>query len=157
MDHPRPEEWRCASTKSPIPLSTNDASPKGERGAEDVQRRILIVEDDFLIAMQAESALIDAGFIIIGIATTAEEALVVATEGRQDVVIMDIRLAGARDGVDAAGDLFRELGLRCIFATAHDDQNVRNRAQPYSPLGWLTKPYTMASLTSVVRDVTSRE
>jgi two-component system, response regulator PdtaR len=65
--------------------------------------------------------------------------------------VMDIRLAGRRDGVDAAAELFRELGIRCIFATAHDDQRTRSRAEPFAPLGWLAKPYTMASLIDYVR------
>jgi DNA-binding NarL/FixJ family response regulator len=69
---------------------------------------------------------------------------------------MDIRLGGQRDGVDAAADLFAELGVRCVFATAHDDQHVRARAAPFEPLGWLTKPYTMASLVNLVREAASR-
>ena len=118
----------------------------------DKQVGVLIVEDDFLIAMQTESALADAGFAIIGVATTADEALALAREQKPAVVIMDIRLVGRRDGIDAAGDLFRELGVRCVFATAHDDQRTRARAEPFAPLGWLTKPYTMASLISMVRE-----
>lgn len=117
----------------------------------DQSSAVLIVEDDFLIAMQAEAALLDAGFLVTGIATTAEEALTMAREQKPALAIMDIRLAGRRDGVEAAGDLFRELGLRCVFATAHDDLLTRTRAEPFAPLGWLSKPYTMASLTSVVR------
>ncbi|BAL08408.1 MULTISPECIES: response regulator [Bradyrhizobium] len=117
----------------------------------DQSHAVLIVEDDFLIAMQAEAALLDAGFRVTGIATTAEEALTMAREQMPALAIMDIRLAGRRDGVEAAGDLFRELGLRCVFATAHDDLLTRTRAEPFAPLGWLSKPYTMASLTSVVR------
>ena len=68
---------------------------------------------------------------------------------------VDIRLAGQRDGIEAAGDLFRELGVRCIFATAHDDQRTRSRAEPFAPLGWLAKPYTMASLIASVRQAIS--
>ncbi|MHC2335361.1 response regulator [Bradyrhizobium sp. USDA 4454] len=117
----------------------------------DQSHAVLIVEDDFLIAMQAEAALLDAGFQVTGIATTAEEALTMAREQKPALAVMDIRLAGRRDGVEAAGDLFRELGLRCVFATAHDDLSTRTRAEPFAPLGWLSKPYTMASLTSVVR------
>jgi FixJ family two-component response regulator len=64
---------------------------------------------------------------------------------------MDIRLAGARDGVDAAVEIFRELGLRAVFATAHSDTAVRRRAEPASPLGWLQKPYTTLSLVEAVR------
>jgi len=47
--------------------------------------------------------------------------------------------------------LFRSQGIRCIFASAHSDQDSRLRAQPAAPLGWLQKPYTMASLTAMVR------
>ncbi|MBR0686031.1 response regulator [Bradyrhizobium manausense] len=119
-------------------------------------RMILIVEDDFLIAMQAEIALIDAGFTVSGIATTAEEALAFAKQRQPALVVMDVRLAGPRDGIDAARDLFYELGLRCVFATAHDDHETRVRAEPFAPLGWLAKPYTMPSLVKLVREAISK-
>jgi DNA-binding NarL/FixJ family response regulator len=112
---------------------------------------VLIVEDDFLIGMQTENALMDAGIAVIGIASTAEEAVLLARQHKPVLAVMDIRLAGQRDGVEAAGELFRELGVRCIFATAHDDLRTRSRAEPFAPLGWLAKPYTMASLIALVR------
>jgi two-component system, response regulator PdtaR len=112
---------------------------------------VLIVEDDFLIGMQAERALADAGIRVVGIASTAEEAVLLARQHKPVLAVMDIRLAGQRDGVDAAGELFRELGVRCIFATAHDDQGMRSRAAPFAPLGWLAKPYSTASLIALVR------
>jgi two-component system, response regulator PdtaR len=95
--------------------------------------------------------LLSAGFAVIGIATGADEALALARVQKPALAIMDIRLAGRRDGVDAAGDLFRELGVRCVFATAHDDQEVRVRAEPFAPLGWLAKPYSATSLVTLVR------
>jgi two-component system, response regulator PdtaR len=152
-------------TRAPLAASSADRSEDARTTAERDEATeqvdkggitILIVEDDFLIAMQAESALMQAGFIVNAIATTAEEALAMAKEVLPAVVIMDIRLAGRRDGIDAAGDLFRELGVRCVFATAHDDQHTRARAEPFGPLGWLAKPYTMASLINVVREAASR-
>jgi DNA-binding NarL/FixJ family response regulator len=116
---------------------------------------VLIVEDDFLIAMQTESALTDAGITVVGVASTAEEAVLLARQNKPVLAVMDIRLAGQRDGIEAAGDLFRELGVRCIFATAHDDQRTRSRAEPFAPLGWLAKPYTMACLIASVRQAIS--
>jgi DNA-binding NarL/FixJ family response regulator len=112
---------------------------------------VLIVEDDYLIAMEAESVLADAGFELVGIAATADEAIAIATRRRPALALMDIRLAGKRDGVDAALELYREHGIRCIFATAHSDQEVLGRAEPACPLGWLQKPYTMPSLVQAVR------
>jgi DNA-binding NarL/FixJ family response regulator len=141
-DQPRPQGAQTRQTEA--------------TGPADTESGILIIEDDFLIAMQAESALLDAGFEVIGVAAAADEALALARERRPVIAIVDIRVAGARDGVDAAGDLFRELGVRSVFATAHDDQQTRARAEPFAPLGWLTKPYTMASLINLVREALSK-
>ena len=129
-------------------LAAEGAASGTQSGKSD---RILIVEDDLLVASQMEAALVDAGFGIIGIATTGREALQLAEAESPTLVVMDIRLAGDRDGIDTALELFRLHGIRCIFASAHSDQEARQRAKPASPLGWLQKPYTMASLTAIVR------
>jgi len=113
--------------------------------------RILIVEDDLLIASEMEAALTEPGFEIVGIASTAEEAIELAGSRLPDLAVMDIRLAGDRDGVDAALELFRSHGVRSIFASAYSDRETRRRADPANPLGWLQKPYTTASLTTTVR------
>ncbi len=112
---------------------------------------ILIVEDDFLVSLEIEAALAEAGFEIAGVAVSAEEAIELALEKVPILVIMDIRLAGKRDGVDAALELFRKQGIRCIFATAYHDPATRGRAEPAAPLAWLPKPYTMLSLVAAVR------
>jgi DNA-binding response OmpR family regulator len=113
--------------------------------------RILIVEDDLLVASQMEAALAEAGFEIVGTASTGEEALQLAHAQSPTLVVMDIRLGGDRDGIDTALELFGSHGIRCIFASAFSDQDAQRRAAPAAPLGWLQKPYTMASLMAVVR------
>ena len=121
-------------------------------GAEsENSHRILIVEDDFLVASEMEAALTDAGFQIAGIAASGEEALELAHSQSPTLVVIDIRLAGDLDGIDTALELFRAHGIRCIFASAYSDQEAQRRAVPAAPLGWLQKPYTMASLTAKVR------
>jgi DNA-binding NarL/FixJ family response regulator len=117
--------------------------------------RILIVEDDLLVASQMEAALSDAGFDVVGTAATREEALHQAQAQSPAVVVMDIHLPGDGDGIDAALELFRLHGIRCIFASAYSDNEARQRAEPAAPLGWLQKPYTMASLTEMVRAAVS--
>jgi DNA-binding response OmpR family regulator len=134
------------------------SAPAAEGGASGTSKnsdRILIVEDDLLIASQMEAALTDAGFQIAGTASTGEEALQLAHAQSPTLVVMDIRLAGDRDGIDTALELFRSHGIRCIFASAHADQEAQRRAAPAAPLGWLQKPYTMASLTTMVRAAVS--
>lgn len=113
--------------------------------------RILVVEDDFLISMSVEDALIHEGFDVVGVTRTAEEAIDRAGTIRPSFAIMDIRLAGLRDGVDAAIEIFRRYGIRCIFATAHADPEIQARALAASPLGWLQKPYSMHSLVDMAR------
>ena len=131
---------------------------ESERETAEARRpaRVLVVEDDFLIAMQTETALREAGFLVVGPATTAEEAVALAADAHPRLAVMDIRLASKRDGIDAARELFQALDIRCIFATAHDDARTRERAEPYAPLGWLAKPYTMASLVASVSEALSQ-
>jgi two-component system, response regulator PdtaR len=132
-----------------LAFARDDAA--GSDKQPDTSERILVVEDDFLVAMQVESALIEAGFEVVGVASSGADAIELAISERPRLVVMDIRLAGARDGIDTALQLFAERGLRCIFATAHQDEHARRRAAPAAPLGWLQKPYTMPSLVEMVR------
>jgi CheY-like chemotaxis protein len=101
------------------------------------------VEDEYFVALDIEDALSSVGFSIVGIATTAEDAIRLAQAEMPDMVLMDIRLAGARDGIDAAAEIRNSLGIPSLFATAHSDAGTRARGnKAASPLGWLTKPYS---------------
>lgn len=77
------------------------------------RRRILLVDDDYLIALEAETALVDAEVEIVGVAVSAAEAVELATARRSALAVMDVRRSGSRDGIDAALPMFRELGIRC--------------------------------------------
>src|SRR5712671_78232 len=81
-----------------------DVTEKSTR-PHDTPARILIVEDDYFVATALEQDLTDAGFEVVGIAVTAEEALDLGNLHRPALAVMDIRLAGARDGIDAALEL----------------------------------------------------
>lgn len=138
-----------SATPGPIAFARDDtvaAKPRVEGAA-----RILVVEDDFLVGLEIEAALQLAGFVIVGIAASADEAVALGTREAPDLAIVDVRLLGVRDGIDVARELFQEHGIRCIFATAHADQAIRSRAAIASPLGWLQKPYSMPLLIETVR------
>ena len=143
---------RLAPLHRSQPVFARDAIPGSEKRTGE-PARILIVEDDFLIALQVETALAEAGFHVIGVAVSAEEATELAASHQPDLVVMDVRLSGERDGIDLAIALHRDHAIRCLFATAHADAQARRRAEPADPLGWLQKPYTMASLVGMVRGV----
>jgi len=112
--------------------------------------RILLVEDDYLVGMEVEAGLGEAGYEVIGIAATAIEAVTLAAVEHPRLVVMDIRLAGERDGVDAALEIHRRLGIRCVFASAHVDAEVRARAKAARPLAWIGKPYRVSALLAAV-------
>ncbi len=112
--------------------------------------RVLVVEDDYLISMSVEDALTQASVEVVGVSRTAEEAVETAGATRPTLVVMDIRLASKRDGIDAALEIFRRFGIRCIFATAHADAEVQARALAATPLGWLQKPYSTNALVDLV-------
>jgi DNA-binding NarL/FixJ family response regulator len=149
---PGPPESHQAlpSRTSQFPFAPDERT--GSAGLSATPPRILIVEDDFLVATEMENALIDAGFEIAAVASSAEEAIELALEHRPLLAVMDIHLATRRDGVEAAIELFRRHGIRCIFATAHSDADTRRRAAPAQPLGWIAKPYTMSSLVALVEE-----
>lgn len=113
--------------------------------------RIVVVEDDYLIASDVVGALTDAGFEVAGVASSAEEVLDLAAKVHPALAVVDIRLSGVRDGLDAARELFVEHGIRCIFATAHQTPEARVRGEAAKPLAWLAKPYVMPTLVDIVR------
>jgi DNA-binding NarL/FixJ family response regulator len=122
----------------------------GSKEQTEPPARILVVEDDFLVATEIEIALSEAGFDVAGVAASAAEAVELAQSQRPALIVMDVRLGGERDGIHAATDIFRTLGIRCIFATALYDQDSLERAKPVMPLGWLQKPYSMVTLVNAV-------
>ena len=110
-----------------------------------------MVDDDYLVAAATSGSLRDGGFEVLETAASAEEAIALARSEHPLLILMDIRLAGGRDGIDAALEIFRSLGIRCIFATAHTDPVTRARAEPAAPLGWLPKPYAMEAAVAVAK------
>ena len=117
--------------------------------------RILVVEDDFIVGLELEAGLTEAGFEVVGIAMTAEEALSLAVAERPALVVMDIRLGSRRDGIDAAIDILQAVGARCIFASATQDHEIRARAAAAQPLGWIAKPYQVEDLAARIHRVLS--
>ena len=113
-------------------------------------RRVLVVEDEFFLAVQIEECLNDDGYDVIDVVHTAEEAVAVAIADRPDVVIMDIRLASDGDGIAAACEILARTGIRSIFATAHADAHTRSRGSVAQPLAWLEKPFGVDAILTAV-------
>jgi DNA-binding NarL/FixJ family response regulator len=102
--------------------------------------RVLIVEDDRLVALDLETMLVEFGFSPCATAYSADEALEEARTSSPDLVLMDIRLEGDTDGVVAAQRLREQLGLRVVYLTANSDPATVDRAKHTEPYGYLLKP-----------------
>jgi DNA-binding NarL/FixJ family response regulator len=117
-----------------------------------VPPKILIVEDQYFVAVDCELHLRAAGMECAGLATTAASALDLAERQRPDLIIMDIRLASRADGVEAAIVIYERLGIRCIFTSAHADESTHREAARARPFAWVNKPYASEQLITAVRD-----
>jgi CheY-like chemotaxis protein len=129
------------------PDQAHNQAPKAVHSA----RRVLVVEDEFFLAVQIEEWLLDNGLEVVDVVHTADEAIAVADTERPDLVIMDIRLASETDGIAAALEILGRTGIRCIFATAFADAATRERGEKARPFGWLRKPFTADVLLSAVK------
>jgi len=103
--------------------------------------RILIVEDEALIAEEIADRLGRLGFQIVGQADSADRAIQLAEQVRPDLVLMDIRLKGEKDGVEAAEVISQRLDIAVVFLTAHADEPTFQRAKGTAPFGYVLKPF----------------
>jgi two-component system, cell cycle sensor histidine kinase and response regulator CckA len=108
---------------------------------QQVGPRVLIVEDEGLIAEELRERLSRLGMTVVGTVDTADAAVGLAIDTRPDVVLMDIQIKGARDGVQAAGDIRREVDVPVVYLTAHSDSATLERAKDSGPFGYLLKPF----------------
>ena len=106
--------------------------------------RVLVVEDEGLIAHDIASRLEALGHQVVGTVSTAEEALEQAAGA--DLVLMDIRIDGQRDGIAAAQEVRARHHVPVVFLTAHADRATLERAKAADPFGYITKPLGPASL-----------
>lgn len=105
------------------------------------ETRILIVEDEAVVALDIERRVRDLGYGISGTAATAEEALKIAERERPDLVLMDIRLKGLMDGIEAGRQIRSQWGIPVVYLTAHADRATLERAKETAPHGYVLKPF----------------
>lgn len=111
-----------------------------ERTATGTRGRVLVVEDEALIAEEIKERLTRLDFHVVGIEAYGERALERIDELRPDLVMMDIRLKGAMDGIEVARRMRAEHDLPVVYLTAHSDEATLQRAKDTAPLGYVLKP-----------------
>lgn len=115
------------------------------------EARILIVEDDAILAWDLENILTQEGHRIVGRAGTFEGALALAESRRPDLVIMDLKLAQGTSGLATASEIYHRFGIRSLFVSGNIDRDLIAKAtRDCNPLGFLGKPYAPDELTDLV-------
>jgi AmiR/NasT family two-component response regulator len=110
------------------------------------QATILVVEDEGIVAQEIKSRLEKAGYTVCGVAHEGERAVADAEKLNPDLVLMDIRLKGEMDGIEAAGLIRERCNLPVVYLTAYTDPATLERAKVKEPFGYVVKPFETRSL-----------
>ena len=112
--------------------------------------RILVVEDENVVAADIQECVDELGYSVVGTAASALEALRTAVNTEPDLVLMDIKLRGPIDGVEAAEQLHDRLGIPVVYLTAYADTEILSRAKKTPPAGYVLKPFDGRALRSAI-------
>jgi CheY-like chemotaxis protein len=110
------------------------------------QVKILVVEDEIIVARTIANQLNQLGYTVIGTASSGQAAITKALEHKPQLVLMDIILKGEMDGITAASHIREKLDIPVIFLTAYGDDHTLERAKHTQPFGYVVKPFTPKDL-----------
>ena len=114
------------------------------------KNRILIVEDERVVAEELRQSLTAQGYDVVGVAHSGEQAISQGGERSPDLVVMDIVLSGGMDGITAAQHL-QPLGISVVYLTGYSDRHLLDRAQHTEPLAYVMKPAKSGELAAVIQ------
>ncbi|AFL83144.1 response regulator of the LytR/AlgR family [Belliella baltica DSM 15883] len=112
--------------------------------------KILIVEDELVIAEDLKDILEDLGYEVCGIAISAREALAMIDEFAPDLALLDIQIKGGKDGIELAAEINENFHLPFIIVSSYSDRQTLNRAKEVHPLGYLVKPYNEKDILAAI-------
>lgn len=112
--------------------------------------KILIVDDEVVVAEAIRRQLRSLGYLVVGVVSTGTEAVQLAGEHRPDLILMDIKLKGPMDGIEAARTIQSRYAIPVIYLTAFSDEETLERARPTLPLAYLIKPFVSSDLRAAV-------
>ncbi|MGC1393061.1 MAG: ATP-binding protein [Coleofasciculaceae cyanobacterium] len=118
--------------------------------------KLLIVEDEEIVAFDIESILHNLGYEICDIVSSAEEAIASASRCLPDLILMDIMLKGSMDGIQAAAEIHKCFDIPIVYLSAYGDTNTIERAKLTEPFGYLLKPFTEKELHTVIEIALTR-
>jgi CheY-like chemotaxis protein len=114
--------------------------------------KILVVEDEAIIALDIQSILSKLGFSEPEVVHSGEESIQKVASGRPHLVLMDIKLKGKLDGIQAAHEIFYQYNVPVIYITAFGDEATLQRANGTARYGFITKPFEETDLQSTIEN-----
>jgi CheY-like chemotaxis protein len=114
-------------------------------------KKILIVEDEILLAMDIELSLKEMGHSVVGCVVTGEEALSVIEKDKPDLVLIDIKLDRSMDGIETSKQIRHRHNIPIVFITGNADQDTLKRANELNPIDLIIKPITDQRLSSILQ------
>lgn len=119
-------------------------------------KRILIVEDEGVVAINTKITLMNQGYEVLPIAISAKTALDLTERERPDLVLMDIKLRGTTDGIEAALQIWDNFRIPAVFVTAYATREVMDRIGKTPHFGFLEKPVTAGQLKPAIEKALER-
>ncbi len=112
--------------------------------------RILVVEDEGVIAEDTRTSLSDLGYEVAAVASSGEEAILKAEQTRPNLVLMDVMLKGEMDGIEAANTITERFHIPIVYLTSYADNGILKRAKVSEPFGYLVKPFRTRELAATI-------
>lgn len=109
-------------------------------------KQVLIVEDELIISLLIEKMVHRLGHQVVQKVRSGEEAVEAAGKLKPDIILMDIRLHGEMDGIEAMSEIRKRANIPVIYITGNTDQMYRSRLKPTDYMDFLTKPITIEEL-----------
>lgn len=119
--------------------------------------RIMIVEDEVIIAMLLKQSLTHLGYDVVAVVDKGEEAVKIADQVRPDLISMDISLMGEMDGIEAAYEVCNRFDIPVIYLSAFLDDAILNRAKESGAFAYLSKPVDDIELKEAVESALAGE
>ena len=117
-------------------------------------KKVLVVEDEFIVSLEIQDRLQSMGYSVIGTASKAEEAIKIATDIKPDLILMDIKLQGEVDGIDAARAIKSNYNVPIIFLTAFAENITLERIKKIPPYyGYIIKPFEEEELQQSIEEI----
>ena len=112
--------------------------------------RVMVVEDEGIIALAIESILGKTGYTVAGTASSGEAALEMAAKTCPDIVLMDVRIPGSLDGIETAREIRSRFHIPVIYLTAHAEEDTVRRAAETLPYGYIIKPFQAKEVAAAI-------